>query len=160
MLKQKVVDLQILLEERLQQQATMFNTIISNKEAAFKKTIESKNKFKKNLLKKVQRKETRIKNLKTLFKVLENKNMLAENDALKLRHEFGDLIVPLLKNEKKNKNRCPKGRRYSEQVKRFAVSMHYHSPKAYEYCRFVFLYFLFCIYNCCILLFTTTIENL
>lgn len=64
--------------------------------------------------------------------------MLKNNAVFKLENEFGNLLVPLLQDERRNKNKSFQGRRYSEEVKRFAVTMHYYSPKAYEYCRLAF----------------------
>jgi len=137
-LKQKLIDLKTLYEERLEQQANMFNIISNNKEATFKNSLKLLRNKNKVLTKSIQRKKTKITNLKTLFQILKDKNILAENDAFKLSYEFNDLLVPLLQNDKRNKNKSCQGRRYSEEVKRFAVTMHYHSPKAYEYCRLVF----------------------
>lgn len=137
-MKQKLIDLKTLYEERLEQQANMFNIISNNKEATFKNSLKLLRNKNKVLTKSIQRKKTKITNLKTLFQILKDKNILAENDAFKLSYEFNDLLVPLLQNDKRNKNKSCQGRRYSEEVKRFAVTMHYHSPKAYEYCRLVF----------------------
>lgn len=51
---------------------------------------------------------------------------------------------------KKNKDKSAHGRRYSNEVKRFAVTMHYYSPKAYDYCRLAsitFFRFIFPVRN-------------
>lgn len=69
MLQQKIIDLKILQEERLERQANMFNTIIKHKEAAFKKSLKLKMKHNRTLIKSTKRKERKIKNLKALFKI-------------------------------------------------------------------------------------------
>ncbi|KYQ48535.1 THAP domain-containing protein 9 [Trachymyrmex zeteki] len=38
-------------------------------------------------------------------------------------------------NETQNQGKSMHGRRYDEEVKKFAVTLHYHSPKAYAFCR-------------------------
>lgn len=93
------------------------------------KTAQDKN---KTLNRRIQRKEKQITNLKLLFKHLKDKNILENDTVLTLAKDFGNL-VPLLQNEKKNKS--AHGRRYCDEVKRFAVTMHYYSPKTYNYCR-------------------------
>lgn len=134
---QKIIeDLKISQEARLNQQAEMFQTLMRKNETVLKQKLETVSKMNKILNKNVQRKKNNITNLKSAFKFLKNRNIL-ENDAVfKLKNEYGNLLLPLLKNEKRNKDIIsPRGRRYSEEVKRFAITMHYYSPKAYEYCR-------------------------
>ena len=41
----------------------------------------------------------------------------------------------MIKNTTKNHKLNPKGKRYSDTAKQFAVTLHYHSPKAYDYVR-------------------------
>lgn len=52
-------------------------------------------------------------------------------------------MLPILKNELRNKGKSMYGKRYSDDLKKFAATLHYHSPKAYAYCRLApFLLFL------------------
>lgn len=44
----------------------------------------------------------------------------------------GTLFVNELKNAKKSKG----GIRYTEELKRFAITLHYNSPAAYRFCRY------------------------
>lgn len=104
--------------------------------------VEKKNKI---LNLSVKRKKDSISNFKTLFKELNKKNILQSEATFNLSNEFGDLLMPLLLNEKRNKNKSLHDRRYSEEVKRFAITLHYCSPKAYEYCRFACSSFLYLI---------------
>ena len=43
-----------------------------------------------------------------------------------------------MKNHYKNQHRSPTGYHHNEEVKKFAISLHYFSPAAYEYVRSVF----------------------
>lgn len=146
-LKRDVEKLKQSQEERLSQQASMFHSLMHHKETLFKnklKMVQIKN---KTLNKSIKRKENKITNLKTLFKHLKDKNILENDATFRLSNEFGNLLVPLLQNEKKNKDKSVHGRRYSEEVKRFATTMHYYSPAAYGYCRSALTNFCFLFYQ-------------
>ncbi|EFN74744.1 THAP domain-containing protein 9, partial [Camponotus floridanus] len=83
----------------------------------------------------VQRKEEQIKSMKHLFDELKEK-YVSDTDALSmLSREFEGMSLDLFQNEIKNNSRSASGRRYSEEVKKFAVTLFYNSPKAYDYCR-------------------------
>lgn len=43
-------------------------------------------------------------------------------------------ILELFDNELKNSNKVT-GCRYSKEMKKFALTLHYYSPKAYNFCR-------------------------
>ncbi|KYM95738.1 THAP domain-containing protein 9 [Cyphomyrmex costatus] len=62
-------------------------------------------------------------------------NILSKTSYDILNYDFGKSSSFLFKNEIKNQNKSSHGRRYSEEVKKFAVTLHYHSPKAYAFCR-------------------------
>jgi len=59
--------------------------------------------------------------------------------------EFGEMSAEIFKHEIKNIGRKPKGRCYSTDIKKFALNLHYYSPKAYAFCRLDFCYS-YCIY--------------
>jgi len=48
---------------------------------------------------------------------------------------FEGISSGIFKNQIKNAARAAKGRRYSPEIKQFALTLHYYSPKAYYYCR-------------------------
>lgn len=54
-----------------------------------------------------------------------------------LNNEFDETSFHLFKNEQHNVTKLSNARRYSDEVKRFTVSLHYHFPKAYDFCRHV-----------------------
>lgn len=55
-----------------------------------------------------------------------------------LNNNFGETSSHLFKNEIKNVSKSSNARQYSDEVKRFAVTLHYHSPKAYDFCKSAF----------------------
>ena len=64
---------------------------------------------------------------------------MLSNDALvKIENAFSGLDTAIIASHKQNKKRIPTGRRYSEEVKRFALTIHFYSPKAYKYLRTAF----------------------
>lgn len=64
-------------------------------------------------------------------------NKVINNETYEiLKYDLGNVFSKILQNNYKNKQK-QQGRRYSEDIKRFALTLHYHSPKAYEYCRFL-----------------------
>ena len=44
----------------------------------------------------------------------------------------------MIQNQLKNQDRYPKGRRYSDEIKKFALTLNFYSPRAYEYIRGLF----------------------
>ena len=104
-----------------------------------KLTPNSENKILKKKLstlkRKLRRKKAKIQNMSHLIKHLKAQNKISNEVGHLLEQEFSGLPLELIKNIRKNKN-CPgKGSRYSEQVKQFAVTLYYHSAKAYNYVR-------------------------
>ena len=61
----------------------------------------------------------KLRTLKLLSK--ENKKSLIDN--------FGHMATELFKNQEKNCNKLS-GSRYSEEIKDFAISLHFYSPRA------------------------------
>ena len=48
------------------------------------------------------------------------------------------MSLSIFESEKNNFNRSAKGYRYPSAVKEFALTLHYYSPRAYEFCRTIF----------------------
>lgn len=78
-LRKEIEDLKILQEKRLNQQASMFRTIIHNKEAVLKKKLEMIKNKNKNLNKSIQQTGKNITNLKTVLKDLKRQNILRKD---------------------------------------------------------------------------------
>jgi len=91
----------------------------------------------KVLQQKVRRLKTKIKTLTDVLEELKKKGLI-ENDRCELiENEFEGIQLEILKNELTNKKRKPTGCRYSDDIKKFALTLHYYSPKAYKFCRLV-----------------------
>lgn len=63
------------------------------------------------------------------------KNLLETNGCKLIENNFSGMLAQLLQNEWLNRDRTPKGCRYADEIKKFALTLHFHSPKAYKYCR-------------------------
>ncbi|EFN79063.1 hypothetical protein EAI_03846 [Harpegnathos saltator] len=63
------------------------------------------------------------------------KNLLEREGSDIITKNFSGHIGEIFQNEWKNANRNKKGYRYSDEIKKFAVTLHFYSPKAYNYCR-------------------------
>lgn len=44
------------------------------------------------------------------------------------------MVLDLFKNQCNNDNKT-NGKRYSKEMRQFALALHYHSPRAYNFCR-------------------------
>lgn len=63
---------------------------------------------------------------------MRSKSLITEEAQTKLE-QFGNLPVEILDNWRKNATEQPRGRRYSIEMKKFATTLHYYSPRAYDY---------------------------
>ena len=89
----------------------------------------------KTLKQKVRRKESKIQSLKSLVDKLEKENLLASDAAYIIKQNFFGLKSGLFGSELKNQNRSPKGHFYTDEVKKFALTLNFYSPCAYDYVR-------------------------
>ena len=88
----------------------------------------------KVLKQKIRRKDKKIKNIEQLFNSLEEKNLILEEQHSLLQHNFGGIAENLFQNQLKNvKCTTRHGYCYSEEIKQFAMTLHYYSPKAYDF---------------------------
>lgn len=88
----------------------------------------------KTKVKQLQQK-VRRQNMKDLLKILKDKKLLANESEELLLEKLDSTTLELFQNVSKNKGRKPTGYRYSKEIKEFALTLHYYSPKAYEYAR-------------------------
>lgn len=82
----------------------------------------------------VKRKNIKISNLKALLTTLKRKGLL-DDECYNNLLNFEGITQEIFKNEIKNKSQAGGGRRYSLNIKKFALTLHYYSPKAYVFCR-------------------------
>lgn len=87
------------------------------------------------LRQKVRRRTKRITSFKMLLRELHRKEMIDKNAYNLMSDAFSPLTLELFKNEEKNRYRDSHGRRYSDLIVKFAVTLHYYSPKGYEFVR-------------------------
>ncbi|XP_039308738.1 uncharacterized protein LOC120358454, partial [Solenopsis invicta] len=87
----------------------------------------------RNLQQNVRRKANRITTLKCLLNTLKQKNLL-NNEEADILETLDESNGKLFKQLIKQKNKCLP-RKYDEQLRTFALTIHYYSPRAYEYVR-------------------------
>ena len=66
---------------------------------------------------------------------LEQKLIVSAQDAENMHADFDNIQLSIFRDTKNNTTCTPTGRRYSDIVKEFAVTLNYYSPKAYDYVR-------------------------
>ena len=76
--------------------------------------------------------------MKGVIKSLKEKQLLSLDSAKKLECTFYGLTLGLIKNQLNYQNRIHVGRRHNDDAKRFALTLHFYSPRAYEYLRSIF----------------------
>lgn len=64
-----------------------------------------------------------------------NRGLLEKEPCRIIENHFDGPLADIFKNELINKNKTLKGRRYSHEIKHFAVTLYYFSPRAYNFCR-------------------------
>lgn len=72
------------------------------------------------------------------MKNVRNQGILSSEYEDIMLDKFGGMSAEIFKHELKNIGRKPKGRRYSTDIKEFALTLYYYSPKAYAFCRLDF----------------------
>lgn len=112
------------IEHELKKQ-TERNEILSGKVTNARKEI-------KVLKTKVKRKSKKIQDI---FSELEKKNMIDSERLELLMSNLSQDSKLLFDNELQQTNASVSGRRYSDNIKSFAVTLHFYSPQAYEYLR-------------------------
>lgn len=89
----------------------------------------------KRLNQNVRRLNNKVANMKELVQLLRKKNLASEEQCDQLQHIFMGDSAKIFENQARNSKKSIKGRRYCDEVKRFALTLHYYSPKAYVFCR-------------------------
>ena len=70
-----------------------------------------------------------------LIKTLSDKKFISDDITSFLNRNFSGFKLDLIKNEIQNVYAKPRGSRYSDAVKLFALTLYYYSPKAYAFVR-------------------------
>jgi len=114
---------------------SLFNPITLPKRPSFPPSKTELKKKIKSLQQRVRRQNNSIRNLKDLSKVLKNKNLIEKEVEELLMEKFDGTTLEIFQNIVKNKGKKSTGRRFSKKIKEFSLTLHYYSPKAYEYAR-------------------------
>jgi len=72
-----------------------------------------------------------------LFKKMKQKGLLDSETESMITNKFDGMFLELFKNQLKNEKHKIEGQRYSNEIKQFAMTLNYYSPKAFNYCRLV-----------------------
>ena len=89
----------------------------------------------KNLQQKRRRQNLKISSLTGLIKNMRNRKLLENAPADLLQDQFSGLTLEMFQNQIKNSVQKPGGRRYNEEIKKVALTLHFYSPKAYLFVR-------------------------
>ena len=99
--------------------------------------VEQKKKI-KTFQQKLRRQTKKAKSLSDVIDELKSQGLMKDDACETLRESFSGLSYDILANHFSNKDKSMQGHRYTEEVKRFALTVHFYSPKAYEYLRPIF----------------------
>ncbi|CAB4014005.1 THAP domain-containing 1-like [Paramuricea clavata] len=88
----------------------------------------------RNLQQQLRRSKQKVKTMNEAIKVLEERSLITSKEAESLQSTFENKHLQFLYNFK-NLKASPSGRRYSDEIKEFAVTLYFYSPKAYKYVR-------------------------
>ena len=69
---------------------------------------------------------------------MKNKGLLSQASTENLKEHFSGTCLELFLNKVSNKSRKPTGRRYTDELKRFALTGNFYSHKAYRYLKKIF----------------------
>ena len=99
--------------------------------------IQLKRKY-KTLQQKLRRKQRKIESMQDVINVLKNRKWISETNASNLEDQFSGITKEIFQSQLRNNGKGATGRRYSEQLKQFAFTVYFYSPKAYNFLRKIF----------------------
>lgn len=100
------------------------------------RTLNDLRREKKCLQQQLARRNRRVSNMSEMLELLE-KNHLADDAVSSIfsSHLKSSLPFELFENELHNLDNSPTNRRYSQEMKQFCLTLHFYSPRAYEFIR-------------------------
>ena len=101
--------------------------------------LKTKDKKLKILQQKIRRKEKKVVSLNECIKDMKDKQLVGPVAAAQLEETFSGLSSDIILNHFQNKDKSSRGNRHSDEAKKFALTLHFYSPRAYEHVRSVFL---------------------
>ena len=103
--------------------------VIDNQVSKLKRKVDS-------MRKKVKRRDKKIQNMVDLLKHLKKKQLIADYEHILITENFGSIAEELFQNQSLNSRKLTTfAHRYSDITKQIAMTLHYYSPKAYEFVR-------------------------
>ena len=89
----------------------------------------------RNLQQQIRRSKTKMTKMADIINDLQENLIIKGETADELHTTFDKLQLSIFYNTKNNNSTSPCGRRYTNDVKEFALTLNYYSPKAYQYVR-------------------------
>lgn len=89
----------------------------------------------KTLQQKLRRKEKKINSMQDIISQLKDKNLLCLDAATVINDNFTGLSSEIIRNQFENQNVESHGHRYSDEIKKFSLTLNFYSPKAYNFLR-------------------------
>ncbi len=83
----------------------------------------------------MRRCKKKIGNMAELIDKLQEELIIKSDIADKLHASFDKIQLSIFQNVQKNSQSLPCGRRYTDDIKEFALTLYFYSPKAYQYVR-------------------------
>ena len=75
-----------------------------------------------------------------LLKSIGEHKLLEEDELALLRNNFGGMAQHIFRNQLSNSPGSTTKQKYNQQIKQFALTLHYYSPKTYDYVRTILHY--------------------
>lgn len=128
----------ITADETLVNEEPSVKTVSTQTSLNGEKFMESLLKVKRQrkiILQRVKRMNDKIKSLKGMVKMLHENNIRNECLEQTLSENFKTLPIELFQNEMKNKKKSKFHHTYSNEVKKFAMTLYSYSPQAYKFIR-------------------------
>ena len=107
--------------------------------ADLKDVITNQRKKIKSLQQQVRRGRQKVRSLCDVITDMQSNNLLQKKAADVLKESFSGVTLDVLANQFNNQNKFARGYRHSEEAKRFAITLHFYSPRAYEFVRTIFI---------------------
>ena len=89
----------------------------------------------RNLQQQLRRCKKKMKNMADIINDLQENLLIETKIADNLHATFDMLQLSIFYNTKNNTSTSPCGRRYTDDIKEFALTLYFYSPKAYQYVR-------------------------
>lgn len=100
-----------------------------------KQHLQKSKRQRKIFLQREKRRNAKIKSLKGMLKMLHANNIRNECLEQTPSENFRTLPMELFENEIKNRTKSKFHHNYSDEVKKFALTLHFYSPRAYKFIR-------------------------